>query len=399
LSPKRASKFQISKFQISNLPLPTAAQNPRQTPASLGYRMPAEWEPHASTWLGWPHNRTDWPGKFQPIPWVYAEIVRNLAPVEQIDIIVEDATAEAKARDVLERADALLDTIRFHRWRTNRGWTRDFAPLFVKRNAKRDPVGAVNFQFNAWAKYPDWPLDQRASEQMVRWLGFPAWAPAMISGPAQARAPFDKLRAGRVPQGQRVVLEGGSIDVNGRGLLLTTKECLLSETQQRNPGLTREGLERVFADYLGIEKVLWLERGIAGDDTHGHIDDLARFVSEDTIVTAVERDPSDANYQPLERNLQRLRGMTDQRGSPLNIVELPMPGPVHFRGQRLPASYANFYIANRRVLVPVFNDRNDRLALNILADVFPDRDIIPIYCGDLIWGLGAIHCMTMQQPG
>jgi len=335
--------------------------------------MPAEWEPHASTWLGWPHNRTDWPGKFQLIPWVYAEIVRQLAPVERVDIIVEDAAAEVKAGEVLDRADALLDGVRFHRWRTNRGWTRDFAPVFLKRKTGPDPVGVVNFRFNAWAKYPDWPLDQRASEQMVRYLKFPAWRPS-------------------------IVLEGGSIDVNGGGLLLTTEECLLSDKQQRNPGLARADLERNFSDYLGIEKVLWLERGIAGDDTHGHIDDLARFVSPDTIVTVVERDPSDANYEPLESNLQRLRSVTDQHGQRLNIVELPMPAPVVFRGGRLPASYANFYIANGRVLVPVFNDPNDRLALNILADLFADRDVIPIYCGDLIWGLGAIHCMTMQQP-
>jgi agmatine deiminase len=375
---------------VSSVSKPSGVElttNPKATPASLGYRMPAEWEPHASTWLGWPHNRTDWPGKFAPIPWVYAEIVRHLAPVEQVDIIVENAAAEAKAREVLDNVNALLDTVRFHRWHTNRGWTRDFAPIFVKRDSRLDAMAPINFRFNAWAKYPDWPLDQRASEQMVRWLKLPTWTPAV---PAGSRSKASGL--------QPVVLEGGSIDVNGQGLLLTTEECLLSDTQQRNPGLTRADLERILADYLGVEKVLWLDRGIVGDDTHGHIDDLARFVSSDTIAAAVERDPSDPNYEPLESNLQRLRSMTDQRGQRLNIVELPMPAPVIFRGRRLPASYANFYIANRRVLVPVFNDPNDRLALNILADLFPDRDIIPIYCGDLIWGLGAIHCMTMQQP-
>jgi agmatine deiminase len=344
-----------------------------KTPAALGYRMPAEWEPHASTWLGWPHNRSDWPGKFPPIAWVYAEIVRHLAPVEQVDIIVEDAAAEDKARQVLHRANALLNGVRFHRWRTNRGWTRDFAPILVNRDNQRDPAAAVNFRFNAWAKYPDWRLDDRAAEQMVRLLKCPAWKPG-------------------------IVLEGGSIDVNGRGLLLTTEECLLIDTQCRNPGVSRVELERVFADYLGVEKAMWLDRGIAGDDTHGHIDDIARFVSPDTVVAAVERDPRDANFEPLHTNLQRLRSMSDQRAQTLNIVELPMPAPVVFRGRRLPASYTNFYIANRRVLVPVFNDPSDRLALNILADLFPDRDVIPIYCGDLIWGLGAIHCMTMQQP-
>jgi agmatine deiminase len=348
--------------------------------------MPAEWEPHASTWLGWPHNRTDWPGKFAPIPWVYAEIVRHLGRAERVDIIVEDRVAEAKAREVLDRAHALRDTVRFHRWRTNRGWTRDFSPIFVTREHKRDPIAAVNFQFNGWAKYPDWRLDQKASEAMLQTLKFPSWEPVALlcSG------------AGGL---ERIVLEGGSIDVNGRGLLLTTEECLLSETQERNPGLAREGLERALADYLGIEKVLWLERGIAGDDTHGHIDDLARFVAPDTIVTAVEANHDDINHEPLASNLQRLRSATDQRGQRLNVVELPMPAPVIFRGRRLPASYANFYVANGCVLVPVFNDRNDRLALNILADLFPDREVCPIYCGDLVWGLGTIHCMTMQQPG
>jgi agmatine deiminase len=375
-------------------------KNSSATPAALGYRMPAEWEPHASTWLGWPHNRTDWPGKFPPIPWVYAEIVRHLARVERVEIIVEDAAAEARAREVLEHAGALRESVRFHRWRTNRGWTRDFAPLFVVwhgsptrgRRAPQSPIAAINFRFNAWAKYSDWPLDQRASEHMVRYLKFPAWRPRVRKqNDVGARSPSNARE-------RSIVLEGGSIDVNGRGLLLTTQECLLSETQQRNLGLTRRDLERIFADYLGIEKVLWLERGIAGDDTHGHIDDIARFVSPDTIVTAVEGNRDDANHEPLANNLQRLRAATDQRGQRLNIVELPMPAPVTFRGRRLPASYANFYIANGRVLTPVFNDPNDRRALNILADLFPDREIIPIYCGDLIWGLGAIHCTTMQQP-
>jgi agmatine deiminase len=364
--------------------------------------MPAEWEPHASTWLGWPHNRTDWPGKFPPIPWVYAEIVRHLARVERVDIIVEDAAAEAAARNILERAGALRETVRFHRWRTNRGWTRDFAPLFLVwhgsptrgQRAPQPPLATVNFRFNAWAKYHDWPLDQRASEQLVQYLACPAWTPHVAHAPSRVQKNSRPSNATK----HTVVLEGGSIDVNGRGLLMTTEECLLSEAQQRNPGLGRSDLERVFADYLGIEKVLWLERGIAGDDTHGHIDDLARFVAPDTIVTSVESNRDDINHEPLASNLQRLRAATDQRGRRLNIVELPMPAPVIFRGRRLPASYANFYIANGVVLAPVFDQPNDRLALNILADLFPDREIIPIYCGDLIWGLGAIHCMTMQQP-
>ncbi len=357
------------------------------TPAALGYRMPAEWGPHAATWLGWPHNRSDWPGKFQSIPWVYAEIVRHLARVERVEILVQDKAAEDKARDVLQRADAWRDSIRFHRWPTNRGWTRDFCPIFLKRDDEHQPLALVNFRFNAWAKYPDWQLDERAAEQIVRWLKLPAWRPKTRVAHAPSRV-----------QGQRIVIEGGSIDVNGRGLLLTTEECLLSPVQQRNPGLGREQLERVVADYLEIEKVLWLERGIAGDDTHGHIDDTARFTAPDTIAAAVEPNSADPNYEPLAANLARLRSMTDQHGNPLNVVELPMPAPVIFRGQRLPASYANFYVANGLVLAPVFNDPNDRLALNLLAELFPGREIVPIYSRDLVWGLGTIHCMTQQQP-
>ncbi len=341
--------------------------------------MPAEWEEHAATWLAWPHNRGDWPGKFQPIPWVYAEIVRNLARGERVEILVRDADEELRARAVLQRAHALGETVRFRNCRTNRGWMRDSAPIFLRRDHRHGPLAAVNFQFNAWAKYPDWRDDDRASEQILRWLKIPAWRPVG-------------------PDGRRVVLEGGSIDVNGHGLLLTTEECLLSEVQQRNPGFAREDLERVLANHLGIEKVLWLERGIAGDDTHGHIDDIARFIAPDTIVAAVEPRAADPNHEPLLHNFNRLRTMTDQRGHRLQVIALPMPSPVIFRCRRLPASYANFYIANGRVLVPVFNDKHDRLALNQLEELFPDRDIIPIYCGDLIWGLGAIHCMTQQQP-
>jgi agmatine deiminase len=255
---------------------------------------------------------------------------------------------------------------------------RDSAPIFVKRYEKSEPIAAVNWRFNAWAKYPDWRQDAQASERIVKWAGVPAFRPEM--------------------NGERVVLEGGSIDTNGTGLLLTTEECLLSETQRRNPSLSQASLERVLAEYCGIDKVIWLERGIAGDDTHGHVDDISRFVAADTVLTAVERNKNDENHEPLLINLDRLKRATDQNARKLQVVELPMPGPVVFGGRRLPASYANFYFANGMVLVPVFNDRNDRIALNILSDLFPAREIIPIYCGDLIWGLGAIHCMTQQQP-
>ncbi len=338
--------------------------------------MPAEWEPHAATWLAWPHYQNDWPGKFEPIPWVYAEIVRALSKGERVEILVKNAALEKSARAVLEKADALNRNVRFHCWATNRVWTRDSGCSFVLSDAGK--LGAVKWRFNAWAKYPNWRHDEKVGSLMAE--------------AARAR----EFRASYA--GERVVLEGGSIDVNGKGTLLTTEECLLSRVQERNPRMKRGNYEKVFSDYLGISNVIWLGNGICGDDTHGHVDDLARFVGPDTVVTVVEMNSKDRNYRPLQDNLQRLRQATDQDGKGLNVIELPLPSALVFDGTRLPASYANFYIANGRVLVPVFNDPNDRLALNLLADLFVDREIVPIYCGDLIWGFGAIHCMTQQQP-
>ena len=354
-------------------------------------RMPAEWEPHAATWLAWPHYAGDWPGKFEPIPWVYAEIIRHLARHERVELIVNDAASEKAARKVLEQAGALSANLHFHRWRTDRVWTRDSGCTFVhaapasasrgaefERRGAELKTGAVKWRFTAWAKYPNCHHDEKIGSLM-----------ATAAGAAESRPMFRK---------QRVVLEGGSIDVNGQGTLLTTEECLLSKKQQRNPGMKRADYERIFAAHLGISNIVWLGQGIAGDDTHGHVDDLTRFVGPDTVVTVVEPDPKDANYEPLRENIRRLRAAADQDGKPLSIVELPMPGAVAFRGNRLPASYANFYIANGVVLVPVFNDPNDRFALDILADLFPDREIVGIYCGDLVWGFGTLHCMTQQQP-
>jgi agmatine deiminase len=334
-------------------------------------RMPAEWEPHAATWLAWPRNRKDWPGKFSAIPLVYAEIIRHLARFEPVELIVEDAEAEAKARKLLARAGAMVDQARFHHWPTDRIWVRDSGCSFVEG-------GAVTWRFNAWAKYPDFHRDQEIGRRMARAAG------------------VDPARP--VAGGRRVVLEGGSIEVNGRGTLITTEECLLSGIQQRNPGLDRAGYERVFAEHLGITRVIWLEGGIQGDDTHGHVDDLTRFVAADTVVTAVQPDPAHPDHAPLQENLRRLRAARDQDGRPLRVLELPMPGPVRFGGAALPASYANFYIANGLVLAPVFNDRNDRLALNLLAGLFPDREVVGIYAGDLVLGFGALHCLTQQQP-
>ena len=327
--------------------------------------MPAEWEPHGATWIAWPHNRDDWPGRFAPIPWVYGEIVRKLSRVERVRILVRDRALERQARGILVKVGADLDAVEFRVLPTNRVWTRDYCPLFV-----RHPIGtiaATGWRFNAWAKYDDWQLDAAVPRSLARTLRLPLWEPDMV-------------------------LEGGSIDVNGEGLLLTTEECLLSPVQARNPGMSRAVVERKLRDYLGAERVIWLRNGIAGDDTHGHVDDLARFVAPDTVVVAAEADKTDPNYEPLRQNHALLRA------AGLKLVKLPMPRPLIFSGQRLPASYANFYIANRLVLVPTFNDPADRVALNTLARLFPDREVAGIDATALIWGLGALHCMTQQQP-
>jgi len=361
--------------------------------------MPAEWEPHAATWLAWPHHHGDWPGRFEPIPWVYAEIIRNLARHERVELIVNNAAAERQARKLLDKANALSGNVRFHHWPTNRVWLRDSGCIFLKCGAgalAREPVFrgnlAVKFRFNAWAKYANWRHDEKIGSLMAKQIPTLAAKSAPRMGHPnsnEVRPMFGKTR---------VVLEGGSIDVNGRGTLLTTEECLLSKIQQRNPGMARIHYEKMFADYLGAPHVIWLGRGIFGDDTHGHVDDLTRFVSADTVVTMVEPNSKDVNHAPLRANLRRLQAARDQDGKPLNIVEIPMPGAIVFEKRRLPASYANFYIANGVVLAPVFNHPNDRIALNTLVDLFPSRAVVPIYSGDFIWGLGAMHCMTQQQP-
>ncbi len=358
----------------------TTVADSKVTPHALGYRMPAEWERHTATWMAWPHNASDWPGRFQPIPWVYAEIVRQLAAVEEVRILVQSADAERRARSVLKRAGVSTTTVHFQQWPTNRVWTRDSGPIFVR---KRGGVAITDWKFNAWAKYPDWELDNALPDRAAELLKLPAFQPVV------------QLADGTE---HRLVLEGGSIDTNGDGVLLTTEECLLSPVQQRNPGVSREQLEQAFHAYLGIDQVLWLNRGIAGDDTHGHVDDITRFVDHNTIVTVVESNPADENHLPLLENLDRLRIARTRHGEPFRIVELPLPSPVVFEGQRLPASYANFYIANELVLVPTFNDANDRHALNTLAELFPHRRVVGIHCLDFIWGLGALHCMTQQQP-
>jgi len=341
--------------------------------------MPAEWERHHATWIGWPHNKSDWPGRFGPIPWVYTEIVRKLAPAEMVRILVNSSAHEGTARRALTSAGVSVDRVEFFRFPTNRGWTRDFGALFARRSGSSGELAIARFRFNAWAKYPDWKKDDRIPERVA----------------ARLKVPLVRARAGS----RDVVLEGGSIDVNGRGSLLTTEECLLDPAVQvRNPGLSRSGLEAVLRDYLGATNVLWLGRGIAGDDTHGHVDDVCRFVNPGTVVLCRESDPRDANYRPLAENRERLEGMRLEDGSKIDVVDLPMPAPLHFAGQRLPASYANFYIANAAVLVPTFNDPNDRVALGILAELIKDRPVVGVHAGDLVWGLGTIHCLTQQEP-
>ncbi len=369
--------------------------------------MPAEWEPHEATWLAWPHERTDWPGKFAPIPWVYADIARHLARVERVRILVQDAEAKNRAQRILAKAGADLTAIEFFMVPTNRGWIRDFGPIFIKNRAQRDSIALTNWRFNAWAKYDDWKHDDAATGRLIPKLQLPYWEPVctadVLNQAPRARQksspkspPNSSQKSSQVEA--RIVLEGGSIDVNGLGSLITTEECLLSDTQARNPMLTREGWQVIFRDYLGVANVLWLGRGIAGDDTHGHVDDLARFVDASTIVSVVESDAADVNFDPLRENLARLRELKDQAGQAFRIATLPMPNPVYFAGQRLPASYANFYIANNLVLVPTFNDPNDRIALNTLSTLFPTRQIVGIACRDLVLGLGTLHCMTQQQP-
>jgi agmatine deiminase len=362
--------------------------------------MPAEWEPHEATWLAWPHERTDWPGKFAPIPWAFAEIVRHLASVERVLLIVEDDAAENDAKKILRKSGAELASIHFLRIPTDRGWMRDSGPIAVTDDANGRLL--LRFVFNGWAKYSDHKKDARVVERATRLLERVKAAEARGLSSVKSSQPFKGFEPARtvLPEhnGRRVVLEGGSIDVNGSGSLLTTEECLLSSVQERNPGFTKADYEEIFRRYFGVTNVLWLRNGIAGDDTHGHVDDLARFVDPRTIVTVIEDDPAEQNHEPLQENLALLRGMRGQDGRELRIITLPMPKPVWFYGQRLPASYANFYIANKIVLVPVFNDPADRVALNTLASLIPDREIVPIYCRDLVLGLGTIHCMTQQLP-
>ena len=352
--------------------VPSATFTPG-SPAAQGFRMPAEWEPHAATWLAWPHKADSWPGNFAPIPAIWVEMVRALVPDEHVHILVNDEAMADDARRRLAAAGVPAAHVSLHRIRTNDAWARDHGPCFVTRDtAGGRELLALDWIYNAWGgKYPPWDADDAVPPQVAAHLGVPCVAPG-------------------------IVLEGGSIDVNGRGTLLTTEACLLNPN--RNPHLTRTQIEQSLRDYLGVVHVLWLGDGIVGDDTDGHIDDLARFVDPCTVATVVEDDPADENHGRLRENYERLLRMTDQDGRPLRVLTLPMPAPVVYDGQRVPASYANFYIGNGAVLVPVFDDPHDAEALRVLSRAFPGRRTVGIKARELVWGLGAFHCVTQQQP-
>lgn len=342
-------------------------------------RMPAEWEPHRATWICWPHHEPDWPGKLPAIPWVYAEIARVLANHETVEILCHSDDVRQQAREALATHAVREDRVRLHVVPTDRVWMRDSAPTCVHDGDGR--VTLVNWAFDGWSKYDNWRQDIGVGPAIERITALP------------------RLEPRRPGSHDRLVLEGGGIETNGDGLLLVTEEWLLTDVQVRNPGLTRPDYERIFAEWLGTRRTIWLGEGCVGDDTHGHIDDIARFVSRDTVVLAVEADPSDTNHERSIDNLRRLEvASQDPAVGPLRIVTLPFPAPRLWHDEQLPASYANFYIANGVVIVPTFNDPNDRVALGILSELFPDRQVIGIHAVDLVLGLGTLHCLTQQEP-
>ncbi|HZR83928.1 MAG TPA: agmatine deiminase family protein [Candidatus Binatia bacterium] len=346
------------------------------TPRELGYRWPAEWEPHAATWLAWPHKEASWPGKFEPVPAIFVEMVRALVPGERVEILVLSEEHRAPVARLLRAGGVDLARVGLHVLPTDDAWIRDHGPIFLRRDRRADgeglDVAVTDWGYNAWGgKYPPWEQDDRVPTELASRFGWRVFEPGMI-------------------------LEGGSVDGDGEGTVLTTESCLLNPN--RNPSLGRDAIEQRLRDFLCAEKVLWLGDGIAGDDTDGHVDDLARFVAPGVVVTVVEEDPADENYRALQDNLARLRAMVDARGRRVTVRTLPMPRALYEQGQRLPASYANFYVANSAVLVPAFDDPNDEKALAALSSAFPGRRVIGIRATDLVWGLGAFHCLTQQQP-
>jgi agmatine deiminase len=399
------------------------------TPAGLGYSFPAEWEKHEATWLGWPHNASDWPGKFETIPWVYGEMVRKISAGENIRLIVRHKADENFARRVFKHVGVDLRKIKFVTHPTNRGWTRDTGPIFVRasgsarvtraesgvapdsskkqtdfrksfwrdaENSTRDAcapqkqseTAIVHFHFNGWAKYNNWRKDTKVPETAAKILG-----KKLFHAQCEVQTQNSKLKI------QNFVIEGGGIELNGRGTLISTEECYLDpKIQVRNPGLGKKEIEATLKNYLGVKNIFWLAKGPKGDDTHGHIDDICRFVNAKTLVLVREKNPRDENYKPLAENWERIKDLRLEDGGKPEVLELPMPSPLYFAGVRLPASYANFYICNAAVIVPTFNDPNDRVALGILGELFRDRPVVGIHAVDLVWGFGSLHCLTQQQP-
>lgn len=351
------------------------------TPAQAGFSMPAEWEPHEATWLGWPHNGSDWPGKFEIIPWIYGEMVRKIAAGERIQMLVRNERDENLARRIFKSAGVNLKKINFVTHPTNRGWTRDTGPIFVRRQAPdgKTETAIVHLHFNGWAKYDNWRKDTKVPETAARILR------KQLFHAQHAGVPF--------------AIEGGGIEMNGKGTLISTEQCYLHpRIQVRNPGVGKAGIEIALREYLGVKNIFWLAKGPAGDDTHGHVDDVCRFVNARTVVLVRENNQRDVNFRPLEENWERIGDLRLEDGSKPEVVELPMPSPLYFDGVRLPASYANFYICNSAVIVPTFNDPKDRVALGILGELFRDRPVTGIHAVDLVWGFGSLHCLTQQQP-
>src|SRR5882724_2745954 len=379
-------------LRLKFMPQPKTAKS--ATPAELGYSMPAEWEKHEATWLGWPHNASDWPGKFENIPWVYGEMARKISAGEKICLLVRHKADENFARRVFKHVDMDLRKIKFVTHPTNRGWTRDTGPIFVKRSVValyerrtsavtdrryNSETAIVHCHFNGWAKYDNWRKDTKVPETAAKLLG-------------------KKLFHAKW-NGKPFVIEGGGIELNGRGTLISTEQCYLDpKIQVRNPGLGKNEIETTLKNYLGVKNIFWLAKGPKGDDTHGHIDDICRFVNAKTLVLVREKNPRDENYKPLAENWERIKDLRLEDGGKPEVVELPMPSPLYFDGVRLPASYANFYICNAAVIVPTFNDPNDRVALGILGELFKDRPVVGIHAVDLVWGFGSLHCLTQQQP-
>ncbi len=357
--------------------MPSAQIKPPTTPAKMGYAMPAEWENHSATWLGWPHNASDWPGKFEVIPWIYGEMVRKISAGEKVVLLIRNPADENFARRIFKHVGVDLRQIRFVTHPTNRGWTRDTGPMFIKKSGGETAI--VHFHFNGWAKYDNWRKDTTVPETAARLL----------------RKKLFNAEYG----GKPFVIEGGGMELNGRGTLISTEECYLDpKIQVRNPGLGKTEIEDTLKDYLGVKNILWLAKGPKGDDTHGHIDDICRFVNPSTLVLVREKNSRDENYRPLAENWDRIQDFRLEDGRHPEVVELPMPSPLYFDRVRLPASYANFYICNAAVIVPTFNDPNDRVALGILGELFRDRPVVGIHALDLVWGFGSLHCLTQQQP-